>query len=330
MTTVVAPALGHAPLFTQAGTGASPGYDGIDLRRAAVVGLQEGVMAATSYEVTQRAAGTNMSVDIAATGIDAASGIAAVVQGDAVTGQGLYPVPAHTAVINETVTAAHASLPRVDAVILEVQDTTHDASGSNNVRTRVVAGTATAGATLDNARDGSHGGAAIPSNALHLADVLVGAGVTTLANGVIRDRRKWARGAFTFITRTSGYTTSSSTAAAIDATNLNPRVECSGAPVRLTLQGEVEQSDVAGVVSFGFAIDGTNTVYAQWEAPAAGEALPFTIQAVITPSAGSRRFAPYWSAVMAVGTATINTRPLIFTVEEIARQNTPNNATTTG
>jgi hypothetical protein len=90
----------------------------------------------------------------------------------------LYPVPPHSAVINETITAAHASLPRVDAVILELQDNTHDASGGNLARTRVVAGTATAGATLDNARDGSHGGATIPSNALHLADILVGAGVT--------------------------------------------------------------------------------------------------------------------------------------------------------
>ena len=57
-----------------------------------------------------------MSVDIAAS-----TGDGARVQGDAVTFQGLYRIAAHTAVINEVITAAHATLPRNDLVVLEAE-----------------------------------------------------------------------------------------------------------------------------------------------------------------------------------------------------------------
>jgi hypothetical protein len=68
-------------------------------------------------------------------------------------------VPPHTAVINEAITTANATNPRIDQVVLEIKDTTHDASGSNLAQTRVVTGTATGGATLDNRT----GAAALPS-----------------------------------------------------------------------------------------------------------------------------------------------------------------------
>lgn len=276
--------------------------------------MQEGVKDAGSFETTQASGGASLTLDIASN-----VGTGAMVQNDSATGLPLVYLPPTGSKSTVTVTAAHATLPRVDSVYVTTAGVV-----------TYIAGTATSGATLDNARDGSHGGATIPSNALHLADLLVAATATSIANSAIRDRRRWARGAFNVISRTSGYTTASNTDAAIDATNINPRIECSGAPLRLTLQGEVEHSDVTGVVRFGFAVDGSNTVYGQWEAPAAGEALPFCVQATITPSAGSHRLAPYWSSLMGIATASINTRPLIFTVEEVLRQNVANNATTSG
>jgi len=301
--------------------------------------LQEGAYAAGSFEVTQRAAGVNMSVDIAAT--TAENGIAALVQGDAVTGQGLYAVAPHSAVINEAITAAHATLPRVDRVILEVLDTTHDASGSNLVRTRVVDGTATAGATLDNLS----GVASVPDSALLLADVHVPAADTTISNSQIRDRRKWARGAYCRIMRnTSNYTIASSTVALIDGTNLAPRIECSGAPVRVRLEGvfhagsgsgvgtifspQVDSAGVDGMVSVG----GTATLTNGLLRATPQEGSSPVVEWVTTPSAGSHIIAPAWGRLPS-GTVTMfvsATQPLIWTIEEIVRQNTKNNATTSG
>lgn len=350
MTTNISPALGGAALFTQAGRGTSPGYDAIDRRRAYGGPLQEGVMAATSFEVVQRAAGANLSVDITANAADAGSGVAAYVQGDAVTGQGLYAVPAHTAVINEAIAAAHATLPRVDIVVLEVLDNTHDASGSNLSRVRVITGTASSGATLDNRT----GAASLPSSCLLLADVHVPATDTTISNSQIRDRRKWARGAFRRIVRNANgaadgtlnaqYTTTSSTIALIDATNLAPRIECTGVPVRVTLVGEftgsaitnhywspqVDSAGVDGMTSVGvnpgtgagglqISVDDTNyrpTPFLQW---------------TFVPSAGSHIIAPAWAS----GSGTLGlyanaARPCAWIVEEIVKQDAANNQTTTG
>lgn len=310
----------------------------IDLRRALTPGLQEGAYAAGSLEVTQRGAGANMSVDIAASTHE--NGISALVQGDSVTGQALYPVPPHTAVINETITAAHATLPRVDAVILEVQDHVHDASGANIVRTRVVAGTATSGATLNNARDGSHGGAAIPSNALHLADVLVAGAASSIANSVIRDRRKWARGIFCRLARTSNVSITGTSFADI-ASELSARFECSGAPVRISLSCElILQSGGPAQISLRPTIDGSaieasgSSGHFLREAPASSaQSDPLYVEYVWTPSAGSHILT--WQAKTNTGTWTLAGDSTIFSnaivcVEEILQQNTKNNATTTG
>jgi hypothetical protein len=113
---------------------------------------------------------------------------AAYVRGDAVAHQGLYKIPPHASTINETITTANATNPRIDQVVLEVLDNQHDASGSNLARVRVIAGTASAGATLDNRT----GAAALPSSALLLADVLVAANDTSISDSEIRDRRSFS------------------------------------------------------------------------------------------------------------------------------------------
>lgn len=325
MTTTISPSLGHGP-WTQQGTGLSPGYDAIDFRRTTSPAFQEGVLTAGSYEVTQRAAGANLSVDIAAS-----TGDGAVVQGDAVTGQGRYVIGPHSAVINEAITAAHATLPRVDRVILEVKDTQHDAGGSNLAQIRVVDGTATAAATLDNL----NGAAAVPSSALLLADVHVPALDTTISNSQIRDRRKWALGAYFRIKRTSAdYTTSTGTLTAIDLTNLNPRIECSGVPLRISLFGKVQHSGSNTQANFGInmdaaAIDSSATIH---NVPMATLAVgyPVAMSYTTVPAAGSHLFAPTWASA---ATATLKAdadEPLLFVIEEIVRQNTANNTTTTG
>lgn len=143
----------------------------------------EGVTSYDSFRVSQRGAGANQSVDI---NMDQT----AYVRGDAVTLQGTYPVPPHSATINETVTAADGTNPRIDRVVLQLQDNTHDASGQNRVQTQVLAGTPSGGATLDNLT----GAAAVPSSAMLLADVLVPAGSSTVTNANIRDRRPYIDG----------------------------------------------------------------------------------------------------------------------------------------
>jgi hypothetical protein len=327
MMTTISNALGHSPLMTQQGVGATPGYDAIDARRFWSVGIQEGVISAGSYMVTQRGAGANLSVDIAAS-----TGDGAVVQGDAVTAQGLYYIAPHSAVINETITTAHATLPRIDQVVLEIKDTQHDASGSNLAQTRVVAGTATGGATLDNRT----GAAALPSSAILLADVLVAATDTAISNSEIRDRRPWVRGAFKRITDTSGNkTTSSSTLALMDSTNLNPRVECSGVPLRVTVDCDwLSNTANAETMRLDLFVDGVAQALRRDAVDNEHTGLQhFSAVWVLTPTAGSHKIGLAWSNAGNVNQIRADadaTNPLIYVIEELIVQDTANNTTTTG
>lgn len=338
MPTTIAPSTGATPSFLQAGQGASPGYSAIDVRRLLFgVSCQEGVIDAGSFEVTQRAAGANMSVDIAAS-----TGNGALVQGDSVTSQGLYHVAPHSAAINETVTAADATNPRIDQAILEVLDDTHAAGGSNLARVRIVAGTPTSGATLDN----RNGAASLPSSAIRLADILVGAAASSITNSVCRDRRPWARGAGYYATRASGDLTTTTTAAGSNdldtlvgsGTTFTPRLEFSGSPVEVRLTGSAHHSvDNTGVVfsleqdtAGSFAVELARQI--QNSAGAAGQHGGVLFAHRFTPSAGSYRLRlKIWGG--AAGTTTLRgdvTVPFNFIVDELVRQNARQNATTTG
>lgn len=183
MTTQISPSIGHGP-WTQGGPGATPGFDAQDFRRS-VTGHQrgEGVSTYNSFRVSQRAAGANLSVDV---NMDEM----AFVRGDSVSQQHIYDVAPHASTINEVIAAADATNPRIDRVVLQVLDTTHDASGSSLAQTRVITGTPTGGATLDNLT----GAGSVPSSALLLADVLVAATDTAISNSEIRDRRAFVAG----------------------------------------------------------------------------------------------------------------------------------------
>lgn len=343
MTTTIAPASGAGALFTQQGVGTTPGFTALDDRRSNSGALQEGVfgtptlvtaggvgsIANADFMVTQRGAGANVSVDV-----NMPAGGFAYVQGDTINGQGLYCVPVHSANINEGIAAADPTNPRVDQVILEVQDNVLDASGGNLARTRVLTGTATVGATLANRT----GAAALPGSALLLADVLVPAAAASIPNSGIRDRRKWARGAYFRFARTAGsYTTVSTTQAEIDTTNLKPRIECSGAPVEVVLTGSCGDSVAATAVLFGLFLDGagvdSTTFLGGAVHPTAAASVGALMRYVAVPAAGSHQFSPTF-ATAAAGTATLTgtaANPAVLTVRELPVQNAANsNGVTTG
>lgn len=172
----IAPALGRGLNFAQNLPG---GYDAIDLRRAFGLIDQEGVVENGAYKVSQRGAGANMSVDVATT----AGGYK--VQGDDVSNQGVYYIPPIAATANLDITTAHATLPRIDQVVLEAIDDEHTGGGITRARVYVLDGTATSGATLEN----RNGAASLPASTARLADILVPATDTTISDSQIRDRR---------------------------------------------------------------------------------------------------------------------------------------------
>lgn len=140
----------------------------------------EGVMGQADFRISQRAAGANMSVDVAAG--------SAIVRGDTITRQGLYHV-VNDAVINASISANASGNPRIDRVLVQLSDSTDSGSGTDVSVINVLSGTPTGGATLDNLS----GAAAIPNNQLHLADIIVANGAATIVDANIRSRRGFAK-----------------------------------------------------------------------------------------------------------------------------------------
>lgn len=339
MTTTIVPSAGAAPLYTQQGTGTTPGYSALDDRRANIGPTQEGIygtptlvtaggvanVANADFMVTQRNAGANLSVDI-----NMPAGGFALVQGDTISGQGLYCVPVHASNINEVLAAADPTNPRIDQVVLEILDNVIDASGNNLARIRVLPGTPTPGATVTN----RSGAAALPGSCLLLADVPVAAGASSVANSAIRDRRKWCRGAFQAIigSNAGSITTASTTATAIVQTVT--RLECSGVPLRVSMQGIASNNTAGDGVLFPVLVDsaGLGLGAQQVISGNANEQDSFALEVTFSPAGGSH--------VLAVGIATVaggtgslfNASGLNFVVtyEEILRQTTGNNTVTSG
>lgn len=155
-------------------------YDARSLRKPFSDLLAQGVEDAASFAVSINS-GLQMSI----------SAGTAYVKGDNVADQGMYRQYT-TAAVLVTTGAHHATLPRLDQVILRVLDNTHDSSTFNEARIEIVPGTATSGATLDN-RNGAANLATLgeaSKSVLHLADILVPA---TTGAVTLRDKRKIAR-----------------------------------------------------------------------------------------------------------------------------------------
>lgn len=284
--------------------------------------LQEGVVGASDLMVVQRGAGANQSVDVG-TGF-------AWVKIDTGTRNGMGHVT-NDATANVTVTASNATNPRIDRILLRWNDSSIP-TGSGNVPTlEVLTGTATAGATLTNLT----GATAVPNDCLLLADLLIPATSTTISNTQIRDRRPWARGAYVRIVRTAAnYTTTSASLAEVDTANLKPRIECSGVPVRVKLLGTVINTVDNQLSTFQLFMDGARVEATDFSTnvPAAGGRFGgVLLEWDVLPAAGSHQFAPAFATSSNTLTLTANVNgALEMIVEEIVRQNTANNSTTSG
>lgn len=225
--------------------------------------IQAGVWDATDYKAIQRAAGANMSVDVGA-------GFA-LVPANNTGNKGLYHIE-NDASVNVSLAASNATNPRIDMVYVQVDDSADGAAADDTPQFGVVTGTPTAGATLDNRT----GAGTMPSNALLLADVLVGAAVTSITATNIRDRRPWARGA-TMVRRGDGagdFTTTS--AAYVDVTNGIITFESSGSPVLVVLHATLSISTQPVIVAHAITDDANNIlVWQEMRALAAGAAYKY-------------------------------------------------------
>lgn len=282
--------------------------------------FQRGVLAAGDLKVTQRAAGANKTVDIAA-----GSGW---VQGSHTARQGFYHV-VNDAVVNLTIPDNATGNPRLDQIVCRINDTTDGGSVADNAVFEVVPGTPTSGATLDN----RNGFGTLPTSCLLIADVLAPAGFSSITNSAIRDRRPWARGAFRRIARTGGnFSTTSTSLAAIDTTNFASRMECTGVPVEVTWSGLVSTSTAArNNVDFGLFVDGagvdsTTIISRAWTEAVGGAAAPIFGRYVFVPAAGSHLIAPTFASGSGVSVSLLGTaaNPAVLTIRELIVQNADN------
>jgi len=127
-----------------------------------------GIIGSTSLAVTQSAT-PGMSVVIAA-------GWAAIV-GTTQTNMGVY-TSYNDGNTTATITTANATNPRIDLICLTVNDAYYTGS-TNNIIVNVVAGTPASSPTVPST----------PANSIALAQVAVGAGVTSIVNANITDVR---------------------------------------------------------------------------------------------------------------------------------------------
>jgi len=158
----------EAPLFLQAGT-----YPAEAVRALVAAAFHPGVCGAGELAVTQRGAGANMTVDVAAGTI--------LIPG-ATSQRGVY-LCRSTATASVTIGAAPgAGDSRIDLVVAQVRDAAYSGS-DNDWRITVVAGTP----------DPSPTAPAVPSGALALATVLVEDDTTSITDAAVTDRRRYAR-----------------------------------------------------------------------------------------------------------------------------------------
>lgn len=158
------------PTWLQAGT-----YAAKEDRTLIDATWTEGVIAAASgaLAASQRAAGANNSVDVAA-------GVC-VIQGDDATGQGKYLVR-NDATTNVAFDAAPVSNKRIDVLYVRVNDTSEGGPAGNNATFGVEKGTVAASPTAP----------ATPTSAVALAQVMRTAGDVSITTAMITDVRSEA------------------------------------------------------------------------------------------------------------------------------------------
>lgn len=274
--------------------------------------LQEGVVDPGDYLVTPGGASLQWSV---------AAG-RAWVKGDDTTRQGLYQ-QINDAAVTGTVAAGHATLPRVDAVILSVKDSS--VTGVSDTPTlTTLAGTATSGAQVTNFAGANYraGAAAIPNTAFHICDIAVPATHSgVLTSGMIVDRRKYATRALAVASRTAGNATSASTTdVQLFASDLQRRVECATGFLRVRLSGYITMAAAAYSAIFSLGVDAVVQQERQETNPtavAASHWIDMVWDVTVTP--GSHLFVPYYRGNAASTTTFVAnaTSPMMFSIEEL-------------
>lgn len=152
---------------------ANQGADLLRLGQAALLNNRSGILGNASMAVSQRAAGANMSVDVAAGTV--------FIMGTESSVQGGYYIT-NDAIVNLAVSAADGSNARKDLVIIRIEDDFY--SGSNNQAVlEVVAGTPAGSPAEPNLALLGY------KNYLVLAMIDVPAADTTISTGQITDRR---------------------------------------------------------------------------------------------------------------------------------------------
>lgn len=236
---------------------------------------------------------------------------------------------------NGAVTALHtnpdASFPRLDQVFIKVFDSRDGGDASDIVLPVVVPGTPQPTSPSATALLASRAGVgAVPTNSILVADAYVPAAASNATDYTYRDRRPWMRGAFTVLvgSGSGNYSETTGALSPIDLTNLQARVECSGAPVVITFAFEYSNNTATlntqiGVVSLlmdGALIRGTNyplEVVPVFDTFTGGV---MTITTEVIPTAGSHLFAPYYQltgggGALFIGNTALSGPPVLIIKE---------------
>jgi hypothetical protein len=158
------------PLWIQPSSGTNVYSGAQDRQLISAVSVVDGVKFKNDLLVSQRGAGANMSVDVAAG--------TCTVTGDSVANQGTY-LAMSDATVNVPITAAPGSGTRTDLIVAQVYDNQHDGSGLMSWKPLYVQnGSLNTGAPP-----------AVPASALALASVTVAAGTASITNALLTDLR---------------------------------------------------------------------------------------------------------------------------------------------
>jgi len=131
----------------------------------------EGVLDLTSFVVSERQAGANMTVDVTAG--------RAVIAGDDQANQGSYLVRSDAATTDVTIAAAPGSDTRHDLIVLRVRDTNAGGPAGDDAAILVVEGSASS----------TPADPAVPDSAIVLARVRVPNGTASITDSLIDDLR---------------------------------------------------------------------------------------------------------------------------------------------
>lgn len=137
--------------------------------------ISEGVIGPSALAVSERSGGAVMGIDVAA-------GAAWINGDDSALLQPVYHQVSNS-VVQVSVDAADATNPRIDRVVLQIDDATFDATGARQARIEVLTGTPAA----------SPAAPAEPDSAITLATISVAANDTAIEDADITDARTQAR-----------------------------------------------------------------------------------------------------------------------------------------